>query len=99
MVFTRNTALELTPSDPKALFRRCQAYEELGRFDEAYKDAKEWHRVDPKNAAVQPVLARLHAKIQEAVSLKYCIGELVERIHLFIETFFRPNSSQVRKIV
>ena len=33
-------ALEITPQDPKALYRRCQAYESLDKVDLAYNDAK-----------------------------------------------------------
>ena len=46
--------------------QRCQAYEALGQVDSAYKDAREVHRIDPNNPAIQPVLVRLH----KAVSLK-----------------------------
>ena len=42
-------SLELIPNDPKALFRRCQAYEALNKVDSAYADAKEVHNLDPKN--------------------------------------------------
>ena len=59
-------SLDIVPNDPKALFRRCQAHEALGQVDSAYKDAREVHRVDPKNPAIEPVLVRLH----KAVSLK-----------------------------
>ncbi|CAG9791359.1 unnamed protein product [Diatraea saccharalis] len=58
-------ALEIVPEDPKALFRRSQALESLGRFEEAYRDAKTIFTVDPTNKAVQPVLSRLHAIVQE----------------------------------
>jgi len=61
--------LEISPNDPKALFRRCQAYEALGKVDSAYQDARECHRVDPNNAALQPVLVRLHKAVSEKVSL------------------------------
>ena len=60
--------LELSPNDPKALYRRCQAYEALGKVDAAYKDAREVHRVDPNNSAIQPVLVRLHKAVSEKVS-------------------------------
>ena len=56
------------PNDPKALFRRCQAYEALNQVDSAYKDAREVHRVDPNNKAIQPVLVRLHKAVSEKVS-------------------------------
>ncbi|XP_049797929.1 protein unc-45 homolog B [Schistocerca nitens] len=58
-------SLEITPNDPKALFRRCQAYEALGRFEEAYKDARQAHTVDPGNKALTPVLERLHRIVQD----------------------------------
>ena len=34
-------SLELCPNDPKALFRRCQAYEKLDQADKAYTDGRE----------------------------------------------------------
>lgn len=58
-------ALKICPSDPKALFRRCQALEALERFEEAYRDARIIVNVDPSNKAVQPILARLHEIVQE----------------------------------
>lgn len=58
-------ALQIIPEDPKALFRRSQALENLERFEEAYRDAKAIFIVEPSNKAVQPVLERLHAVVQE----------------------------------
>merc|ERR1719445_1102018 len=55
---------DLTPNDPKALFRRCQAYEALNKVDSAYADAKEVHNLDPKNKALEPVLLRLFKAVQ-----------------------------------
>jgi len=59
-----NQSLELYPKDPKALFRRCQAYEALNKIDSAYTDAKEVHNLDPKNKALEPILVRLHKGVQ-----------------------------------
>lgn len=61
-------ALEICPIDTKALFRRCQALEQLGQFEEAYKDARKLVQVEPKNAAIQPILRRLHIIIQDKAS-------------------------------
>lgn len=58
-------ALQIIPEDPKALFRRSQAYEYLGKFEEAYRDAKTIFTVEPTNKAIQPVLSRLHAIVEE----------------------------------
>lgn len=68
VVFDCNRSLELAPNDPKALFRRCQAHEALGQVDSAYKDAREVHRLDPNNPALQPVLVRLHKAVSQKVS-------------------------------
>ncbi|CAG5103867.1 Similar to unc45b: Protein unc-45 homolog B (Danio rerio) [Cotesia congregata] len=58
-------ALKITPSDPKALFRRCQAYEALGKYEEAYRDARFVVNSDPSNKAIQPILARLFEIVEE----------------------------------
>lgn len=58
-------ALQIIPEDPKTLFRRSQALENLERFEEAYRDAKTIFTVDPTNKAIQPVLTRLYAVVQE----------------------------------
>ena len=67
------TALDLVSDDPKALYRRCQAYEKLNQAEEAYKDAAALMKVDPKNSAVQPILKRLNPIIQEKVLLGYLV--------------------------
>ncbi|XP_015108804.1 protein unc-45 homolog B [Diachasma alloeum] len=58
-------ALKITPNDPKALFRRCQALESLERYEEAYRDARYVINADPSNKAVQPILSRLFEIVQE----------------------------------
>ncbi|XP_045468199.1 protein unc-45 homolog B [Harmonia axyridis] len=57
--------LKLVPSDPKALYRRCQALEKLERFEEAYRDATQIFKDDPNNKAIQPNLERLYRIVQE----------------------------------
>ena len=65
------TSLEISPNDPKALFRRCQAYEALEKFEEAYKDARQVHNLDANNKAITPILKRLHNIVQERVLIKF----------------------------
>ncbi|RZF48427.1 hypothetical protein LSTR_LSTR011380 [Laodelphax striatellus] len=60
-----DSSLEITPNDPKALFRRCQALDSLNRHEEAYRDARHLNVIDPNNKAVQPILSRLHEIVQE----------------------------------
>lgn len=72
-------ALKISPNDPKALFRRCQALEALERYEEAYRDARYIISADPGNKAIQPIAAKLHEIVQERyrqnsrVSVKVCI--------------------------
>lgn len=58
-------SLDSCPNDPKALFRRSQAYESLERFEEAYRDLRTIHSQDPNNKMIKPHLERLHAIVQE----------------------------------
>ncbi|BFZ11471.1 hypothetical protein BsWGS_14510 [Bradybaena similaris] len=60
-------SLELAPNDPKALFRRCQAYEHLGQVEDAYKDAVQLIKVDPQNTAVKPMFNRLNTVMQAKI--------------------------------
>ncbi|KAK7872199.1 hypothetical protein R5R35_001759 [Gryllus longicercus] len=63
-----SAALEISPNDPKALFRRCQALDNLERYEEAYRDARQVLSVDPANKAIQPVLQRLHQIVQQRLT-------------------------------
>lgn len=58
-------SLEICPNDPKALYRRCVAYEKIGRLEDAYKDAALLIKVDPKNEAIGPILKRLTPVLKE----------------------------------
>ena len=58
-------ALKISPNDPKALFRRCQALEALERYEEAYRDARYVINADPSNKAIKPIIAKLHEIVQE----------------------------------
>jgi tetratricopeptide (TPR) repeat protein len=62
-------ALDLSPNDQKALFRRVQAYEAMERFEEAYKDARTIWNNDPTFKAIQPFLERLHKIVQDRVTI------------------------------
>lgn len=61
------TALELTPCDSKALFRRCQAREKLENYGESFKDAKLALHYDTNNKVLKQTLQRLSAIIQQKV--------------------------------
>lgn len=58
-------SLELEPNEPKALYRRAQAKEQLGRFEEAYRDAVGVWNVDQSDKSVKQFVERLHLVVQQ----------------------------------
>lgn len=88
-------ALEINPNDTKALFRRCQALETLERFDEAYKDAKQVHNLDPKNSAIQPILTRLNIKVQELIKLHSTTSNKIDQMFQFV---FGDNPDKEKRL-
>ena len=77
-------SLEITPSDPKALYRRCQAYEALDKVELAYNDAKAVHNVDPKNKAIEPFLMRLHAKVDAKLTEMSSTNNKVKKMFEYV---------------
>ncbi|NXE82213.1 UN45B protein, partial [Cochlearius cochlearius] len=61
-------AIDINASDIKALYRRSQALEKLGKLDQAFKDAQKCATIEPRNKNFQETLRRLGANIQEKVS-------------------------------
>jgi len=68
-IFIVLVALDICAGDTKALYRRCQAYENLKKYDEAYKDARRLVELEPSNKAIQPMLRQLHCIVQDKVRL------------------------------
>uniref|UniRef100_A0A0B7B3H2 Protein unc-45 homolog B n=2 Tax=Arion vulgaris TaxID=1028688 RepID=A0A0B7B3H2_9EUPU len=60
-------SLDLSPNDPKALFRRCQGYESLDQAENAYKDVVQLIKVDPQNTAAKQIYNRLNTVMQAKV--------------------------------
>lgn len=73
-----NKSLSIVPSDPKALYRRCQALENLQRYEESYRDATQIFKDDPSNKIIQPVLERLHKIVQERAKQNAQISTKIE---------------------
>lgn len=56
----------------KALFRRSQALQKLGRLDQAVSDLQRCLSLEPKNKAFQEVLRALGSSMHEKVSREQC---------------------------
>lgn len=65
-----HAAIDVDAADIKALFRRCQALEKLGKLDMAFKDVQRCATLEPKNKTFLETLRRLGADIQAKVSFK-----------------------------
>ena len=66
----------------------------LSQVDSAYKDAREVHRVDPKNAAIEPVLVRLH----KAVSQKLAdLSQTSTKVKNMFEIVFDPAKDKEKR--
>jgi tetratricopeptide (TPR) repeat protein len=58
--------LEISPQDPKALYRRASALEGLEKYEEAYRDAQKALISSPADSATfQPLLSRLHVLVEQ----------------------------------
>ncbi|KAI5722706.1 hypothetical protein M8J76_012346 [Diaphorina citri] len=88
-------SLEIVPDDPKALFRRCQAYEAIGKFEEAYTDAKHIHRVEPTNKAIQPVLSRLFAIVTKRMQEN---EQLQNKVHNMFKYVFDTSAPMDKRV-
>lgn len=90
-----SSSLDLVPDDPKALYRRCQAYENLNKTEEAYKDAAALVKADPRNTAVQPILKRLNPIIQEKFKQQNSTSSKVSQMFNFT---FDPNCEKEKRL-
>ncbi|XP_069778170.1 protein unc-45 homolog B isoform X2 [Narcine bancroftii] len=73
-------AIDVDSSDIKALFRRSQALEKLGKLDQAFKDAQRCVTMEPKNKTFQETLRRLNHDIQEKLKIQFSTDSRVERM-------------------
>lgn len=60
--------LKQNGSDVKALFRRCQANEALGKLEPAFIDIKRLIQLEPRNTAIQEAFRRIRLNAQEKLS-------------------------------
>lgn len=61
-------AIEADGRDVKALFRRSQALQQLGRLDQAVSDLQRCVSLEPRNKAFQEALRALGSSMHEKVS-------------------------------
>ncbi|XP_075063928.1 protein unc-45 homolog A [Mixophyes fleayi] len=73
-------AIEVDGGDVKALFRRSQALEKLGRLDQAILDLRRCLTLEPKNKVFQESVRNLGVRAQEKVQLMSSTDSRVDQM-------------------
>ncbi|XP_060928005.1 protein unc-45 homolog B [Limanda limanda] len=73
-------AIDVDAADIKALFRRCQALEKLGKLDMAFKDVQRCATIEPKNKTFLDTLRRLRAEIQAKLKTTFSTDSRVQNM-------------------
>ncbi|XP_029295679.1 protein unc-45 homolog B-like isoform X1 [Cottoperca gobio] len=71
-------AIDVDAADIKALYRRCQALEKLGKLDLAFKDVQRCATLEPKNMTFLETLRRLGADIQAKLKTSFSTDSRVQ---------------------
>ncbi|XP_032767632.1 protein unc-45 homolog B isoform X3 [Rattus rattus] len=82
-------AIDINSADIKALYRRCQALEHLGKLDQAFKDVQRCATLEPRNQNFQETLRRLNTSIQEQLRLQFSTDS---RVQTMFEILLNENS-------
>uniref|UniRef100_A0A673C011 Protein unc-45 homolog B n=1 Tax=Sphaeramia orbicularis TaxID=375764 RepID=A0A673C011_9TELE len=73
-------AIDVDAADIKALYRRCQALEKLGKLDMAFKDVQRCATLEPKNKTFLETLRRLGAEIQTKLKTTFSTDSRVQNM-------------------
>uniref|UniRef100_A0A8C9MV80 Protein unc-45 homolog B n=1 Tax=Serinus canaria TaxID=9135 RepID=A0A8C9MV80_SERCA len=87
-------AIDINASDIKALYRRSQALEKLGKLDQAFKDAQKCATLEPRNKNFQETLRRLGANIQEKLRIQFSTDSRVQKM---FEILLDENSDKEKR--
>ncbi|XP_051035719.1 protein unc-45 homolog B [Phodopus roborovskii] len=82
-------AIDINSADIKALYRRCQALEQLGKLDQAFKDVQRCATLEPRNQNFQETLRRLNTSIQEQLRVQFSTDS---RVQTMFEILLNENS-------
>ncbi|XP_068616783.1 protein unc-45 homolog B [Brachionichthys hirsutus] len=73
-------AIDVDAADIKALYRRCQALEKLGKLDMAFKDVQRCATLEPKNKNFLETLRRLGSEIQAKIKTTFSTDSRVQNM-------------------
>uniref|UniRef100_A0A8C2HUD4 Protein unc-45 homolog B n=2 Tax=Cyprinus carpio TaxID=7962 RepID=A0A8C2HUD4_CYPCA len=78
--FNSMSSIDVDAADIKALYRRCQALEKLGKLDMAFKDVQRCATLEPKNKTFLETLRRLGADIQQKLKTTFSTDSRVQNM-------------------
>ncbi|XP_030593567.1 protein unc-45 homolog B [Archocentrus centrarchus] len=87
-------AIDVDAKDIKALYRRCQALEKLGKLDMAFKDVQRCATLEPKNKSFLETLRRLGAEIQSKLKTSFSTDS---RVQTMFDILFDEESEKDKK--
>ncbi|XP_057630688.1 protein unc-45 homolog B [Chionomys nivalis] len=87
-------AIDINSADIKALYRRCQALERLGKLDQAFKDVQRCATLEPRNQNFQETLRRLNTSIQEQLRVQFSTDS---RVQTMFEILLNENSETEKR--
>ncbi|GCC33820.1 hypothetical protein chiPu_0012291 [Chiloscyllium punctatum] len=91
--------IESDGKDVKALFRRSQALQELGRLDQAFADIQRCAVLEPKNKVFQESLRQIATKVQEKVRQQSSTDARVEQMFNILLDPSEKDSDKKQKAV
>lgn len=97
-----SASLDIVSDDPKTLYRRCLAYEQLGKHEEAYVDGKQCLSSDPANKEIQPILSRLHPIVQQKLRDNSQLSNKIESMFKYaftIEENIEKRTTAVKNLL
>ena len=89
-------SLQITPNDPKALYRRAQAYEGDGSLTEAFSDLKLLISIDPKNKEANALAQKLTITIKKHQDILHSTQGMVEEMFRALKN---PNTPQAKVVM
>ncbi|XP_007906761.1 protein unc-45 homolog A [Callorhinchus milii] len=92
-------AIEADGKDVKALFRRSQALQKLGRLDQAFADNQRCAVLEPKNKVFQESLRLIATQIQQKVHLQSSTDARVEQMFNILLDAGEKDSDKKQKAV
>lgn len=89
-------ALEISPSDVKALYRHAQALEKTGKMAEAFRQVQTLLRIDPQKKEAVQMARRLTVELKKQADSMQSTDTMVREMLAALSTLSTPLEKQVK---